>query len=141
MTSDVQQGITVVMESMLILLKLINNTAYNNTGWGIFGSGSNLIKDNMLYANNTDNMAGVGGLRIGNDSGVVGNILDSNNQDNIYVVGYDNVIKDNHFTDSTNGILFNLLGNYYKDNTAAGNTTTFNLNGSTQTDGGGNVSF
>ena len=120
---------------------LIGNNVYYNQNWGIYCAGSNLIKDNTIYYNNRANTAGQAGLYVYADSRVAGNTLDSNFQNNIYVSSSDNILKDNHVTDSTNGIFFNDSGNYYRENTGSGNTTTFNLNGTTQTDGGGNASF
>jgi parallel beta-helix repeat protein len=111
---------------------LSGNSVYYNAGWGIYGNGSNLIKDNTASYNNTANTAGRGGLRAGSDSRVVGNTLDSNYQNNIYVYSSDSTIESNTVTDSTNGIFFNNSGNFYGNNRAAGNITNFNLNGTTQ---------
>jgi parallel beta-helix repeat protein len=111
---------------------LTGNTAYKNGRWGIYGLGSNLIKDNLIYFNNTSGIAGEGGLRVGSSSRVIGNTLVSNAVNNVFVSYSDNIIKDNHVTDSNNGIIFNASGNFY-GNSASGNTTNFNLNGTTQT--------
>ena len=75
----------------------------------------------------------MGGLRVYYDSRVIGNTLDSNQTRNIYVAGNDNTIENNLVTDSTDGIYFNSSGNFYGNNRGAGNTTNFNLNGTTQT--------
>ena len=116
------------------------NTANFNSNWGIYGHSANLIKDNNISTNNRSATAAQGGLRHANDSRVIGNIVDGNSQNNIYVVSGDSILMENHVTDSTNGIYFTSSGNYYRDNTAAGNTNAF-VNGASQTDGGGNVAF
>ena len=121
---------------------LSDNTAYANSRWGIYAGNSCYIKDNTLYSNNTSATASEGGLRVGYDSRVVGNTLDGNNQNNIYVSGSDNALIENHVTDAINGINFILGGNYYRENTAAGNTS--NYAGVLPTgggDGGGNAAF
>ena len=121
---------------------LIANTSRSNSNWGIYGVGSNLIKDNVIYLNNYTATANQGGLRIGNDSRVIGNMLDSNAVNNIYVASSDNTIENNLVTDSSggNGINFALTGNFWANNRASGNIANF-LNTAGQTDGGGNFSF
>ena len=120
---------------------LTGNIASYNTNWGIYATASNLVKDNTLISNNQSANATLGGLYVGFDSRVIGNSLDSNSQNNIYVNSSDNILRENHVTDSINGIFFSSSGNYYRENTGSGNTTDFNLNGTIQTNGGGNVSF
>jgi len=82
----------------------------------------------------------MGGLRVGYDSQVRGNTLNNNLQNNIYVGNIDNAIEENLVTDSSNGIYFNVAGNFYANNRASGNTTDY-ANTAGQTDGGGNASF
>jgi hypothetical protein len=128
-----------------IYLASINNhlercTAGDNGGYGIYAGNSSKL-DNNIYSNNTSCTTGQGGLHVSMDSRVTGNSQDRNISGNIYVAGDDNTIKDNHLTNSTNGIFFNADGNYYRQNVGSGKVTTFNLNGTRQTDGGGNISF
>ena len=110
-----------------------DNSAYENSHWGMYAGNGSFIKDNTLTSNNSTGTAGEGGLRVGHDSRVVGNTLDGNSQNNIYVYGSDNTIESNLVTDSINGIFFNASGNFYGNNRGSGNTTNFNLNGTTQT--------
>jgi hypothetical protein len=118
-----------------------NNSAGNNQRWGIYANGANHISNNLLSNNNRSISAGEGGLRISHDNRVTGNTLDNNDENNILVVSGDNLLKDNHITDGSFGIKFTASGNYYLDNSAAGNGSTFYSVGFTQTDGGGNVIF
>lgn len=120
---------------------VIGNTAYSNSNWGMRCIGASLIKDNVVSYNNNTDTVGEGGLYVGINSRVIGNTLDGNSQNNIYINASDSILRENHVIGSINGIFFNASGNYYRENTGSGNTTTFNLNGTTQTDGGGNVSF
>ena len=119
-----------------------DNTANNNQHWGVYGLNSNLIERNTLYSNNLSNTVNEGGLRVGSDSRVIGNTLDSNRLNNIYVSGSDDAVESNHVADSNpgNGIYFLFGGSFYRNNTAAGNGTSF-FNGANQSNGGGNVSF
>lgn len=122
---------------------IIGNTTYSNQGWGIYARTASTVKDNTLYYNNVSDTSGQGGLGVGGDSRVVGNTLSANLQNNIVVSSSDTILKENHVTDSPsgNGILFTSSGNYYLENTAAGNGTAFNLGATSQTNGGGNVAF
>ena len=88
-----------------------------------------------IVLTNTLNVANTGGLHVSDDSRVVGNSLDTNAQNNIYVIGSDSTIENNLVTDCTNGngIYFNANGNFYGNNRASGNVTNYNLFGGAQT--------
>ncbi len=119
-----------------------NNVVRNNQYSGI--SGSNLlVENNLLESNNLSEDANGGGIVVIGESRVVGNVLKGNKINGIRVSSYGNVIIDNHITRTNpgNGINFTISSNFYRDNTAYGNGTDFNLGGFTITDGGGNVGF
>ncbi|MCP5009301.1 MAG: right-handed parallel beta-helix repeat-containing protein [Aestuariibacter sp.] len=126
------------------------NTVYSNAGWGIYASSGNLVMNNTINSNNTSYTENLGGLRVNNDSRVVGNTLDGNAEYGIYVNNADTVIENNLVSDTFNtgdagdgvGIYFNSSGCFYANNRATGNTTDYG--GSLPAgggDGGGNASF
>ncbi len=119
-----------------------NNVVRNNQNSGIRGSNL-LVEGNMVESNNLSEDANRGGIHVLGESRVVGNVLKDNKINGIHVSSYGNVIIDNHITRTNpgNGINFTISSNFYRDNTAYGNGTDFNLGGFTITDGGGNVGF
>ena len=104
---------------------LINNTAYYNQSWGIYAAGANTVRSNTVYSNNQAQSANVGGIRIGSDSQAINNTVDSNCHTGIYVSGTDNILRNNHATDS---ILVDTVSQCFYfasiDNAAIGNTAT-----------------
>lgn len=113
---------------------IIDNTVHNNFSAGIETTDSCLIKNNSVIGN------GGGGIHVANYGRVVANTLD-NNGDGIMIGGMGNVIEDNFIANAFAGIRFFISGNYYATNRATATSTPYELGGTTQTDGGGNVSF
>jgi parallel beta-helix repeat protein len=66
---------------------LVNNVAYQNKGWGIYASYSNMLRGDMAYSNNQSQTADQGGIRIGRDSQAINNTADSNYHTRIYLDG------------------------------------------------------
>jgi len=114
---------------------ITGNTVDYNGSWGIYGFNSATIKDNTIHANNSSDNANEGGIYVRYNGLVSGNIVTSNKQNNIYVYNYGNTIENNLITSSGNGIFFSNFSshNFYGNNRVYGNTTNFNLNGTTQT--------
>lgn len=104
---------------------LVNNTAHSNDGWGIYASGGNTVIGNTVTNNNLAVIANQGGLRISNDTLAKDNLADSNFDTGIYVGSTDNVLRNNHATDSitvgVNNRCFYFASN---DNAVIGNTAT-----------------
>lgn len=121
-------------------VSIVNNTVTNNDNWGVYAANGNLIKDNNISNNNTTNTAQQGGLRILGNNRVIGNTLDANLINNIYVGATGNSIEENLFTNSTNGLSFVTDQNFFVNNRAHGNTTNY-VNSSVNTDGGGNFEY
>jgi parallel beta-helix repeat protein len=118
-----------------------NNTAYNSLYAGIHAGLGCSVTNNTVYGNNWSDSTVEGGIRVSSGCIVKNNTLRGNQQNNIFVFGYDNAIEENLVTGSGNGISFFSGGNFYANNRARGNATNYNNNGSTNTDGGGNVEF
>jgi parallel beta-helix repeat protein len=117
------------------------NVASVNAGNGIWVGAGATVTGNTARLNNQSNLSDQGGLRVESDSLVKGNTLNGNLQNNIFVFGEDNAIEENLVTDSTKGISFwTTSGNFFANNRAAGNTTSYS-NSAFQTNGGGNVSY
>lgn len=124
---------------------ITGNTTYNNNWNGIYvvGNGSAVIGNTVSY-NNQSNSPGYGGIFVydANGNTIKGNTLAYNSMDNITLRNSaHNAIEENLLTYSGNGISFEVSGNFYANNRASNNTTNYNLNGTTQIDGGGNVGF
>jgi hypothetical protein len=119
-----------------------DNVVKDNQYSGISG-GTLLVERNVVESNNLLDDVNEAGIHAQGDSRVAGNTLSANKQNGILVSGRGNAIIDNHITATNpgNGIKFSISGNYYRDNTARGNATDFNLGAYTITDGGGNVGF
>jgi parallel beta-helix repeat protein len=84
-----------------------------------------MVSSNKVNGNNRSNAGEHAGIRVFTDCAVKGNTTDYNKQNNIYVVGSGNSIEENIVTNSTNGIYFQTIGNFYANNRASGNTTDY----------------
>ena len=117
------------------------NNVYNNQQNGI-KIDSGILKGNTVIGNNQSDSMAAGGIWVGSSTLVQGNSLQGNLQNNIIVTGGKNALENNLVTDSANGINFSGAPNFYTNNRASGNTTSFTGNVPTgDADGGGNVSF
>ncbi len=122
---------------------ITGNTSYMNGSAGIEANRGSLVVDNTVRDNNQDSDALKGGIVVFGDTLVKGNSLRGNLLANIRISGEGNSIEENLVTNSANGLSFGEFSgvNFYANNRSAANTTAYNENGSTQTDGGGNVVF
>jgi len=121
---------------------ILNNTVYNNSGWGIYVSWGCIIRGNNILYNNKSDDEYMGGLRMYGSNYVKDNLLMKNKKKNVYVYGYDNIIEGNLLTTSTGyGLEFAGTGNFYANNRASGNVSGNYQGTSNQTNGGGNYSF
>jgi hypothetical protein len=121
---------------------LLNNTVYNNSGWGIYVSWSCIIRGNNIINNNNSDDEYMGGLRMYGSNYVKDNLFKSNKKKNVYVYGYDNIIEGNLLTLSSGyGLEFADTGNFYANNRASGNSSGNYQGTSNQPNGGGNYSF
>ncbi len=127
---------------------LIGNTISNNSGWGIQASDGSTVLFNTVSLNNKADTPGKGGISVGNDCQIKGNTVTSNKQNNIHVLGSDNMIEENLITDSLKGKGINFAHpangpqNFYANNRASGNGKDYAGNLPTgSADGGGNASF
>lgn len=102
-----------------------DNSAYQNGLWGISSGGSNIIIGNSAAFNNTSSTDDTGGILVLSDSLVVNNSADSNRHSGIRINSTDNVLRDNHATDTTSlsgdSFCFDFA---FQDNVAIGNTAT-----------------
>ncbi|MHC4571796.1 MAG: right-handed parallel beta-helix repeat-containing protein [Planctomycetota bacterium] len=101
------------------------NTVDDNQHTGIYTESGCMVSSNKVNGNNRSNAGEHAGIRVFTDCAVKGNTTDYNKQNNIYVVGSGNSIEENIVTNSTNGIYFQTIGNFYANNRASGNTTDY----------------
>lgn len=122
--------------------KVSGNTANTNNGYGISADAGSELSGNIANYNNQNDSSFHAGIRVNGACLLKGNAVSYNKQKNIYVYSSGNVIEGNLVTDSTIGIFFQSIGNFYTNNRASGNATSYS--GSVPTgsgDGGGNVEF
>ena len=119
---------------------VITNTAYLNQRSGIRATNGSTVTGNTVRSNNQSNNADYTGIWAGTGCLVKNNNVTSNEQNNIYVYGSKNSIEENLVTYSNNGIYFRIIGNFYANNRASGNSTNYNDVPGNQ-NGGGNVEF
>ncbi len=102
------------------------NTATENGRYGIFSFCGSSIEDNCVYMNNESNDPNFGGIRLLNGCALRNNVLRDNKQNNLYVEGTGNAIRDNVITankNPANGIYFKSNQNLCSDNYLFGNKT------------------
>jgi hypothetical protein len=110
--------------------------------FGNYGQGIRTNDRCSIIRNNIGNNSG-GGLEIRTNCLVKENSFSQNQYRNIIVWSSGNSVEENLITGSENGILFRDstgIGNFYINNRFSGNTNDL-VNGTGNTDGGGNVSF
>jgi len=104
---------------------ITENAVNDNQHTGIYTESGCTVSTNTARGNNRSNVGDYAGIRVFTDCVVKGNTVDYNKQNNICVVGSGNSIEENVVTNSTNGIYFITIGNFYANNRASGNTTDF----------------